>query len=77
MSNVDKLVERISSFDEDNKIFTDNGKTIKENVLYVYKLFSELLDIVKLNQIKNIEIDNDGSIEDLDRTASDIILNLI
>ena len=77
MSDVDKLVDRISSFDEDNKIFTDNGKTIKENVLYVYKLFSELLSIVKLHNINNIEIDNNGSIDDLDKEASKIILNLL
>lgn len=75
MSDIDKLVNRISSFDEDNKIFTDNGKTIKENVEMVYQLFSELLNIVKSNNIENIEIDNSGTIDDLDKEILKVISN--
>ena len=75
VSNVDILVNRIASFEEDTKIFTDNGKTIKENVFYVYQLFSELLDIVKRNNILNMEIDNSGTIIDLDKKIWNVISN--
>ena len=74
MSDIDKLVNRISSFDEDNKIFTDNGKSIRENVETVYQLFLELLNIIKFNNIENAEIDNSGSINDLDKKVLNIIL---
>ena len=74
MSDIDKLVNRISSFDEDNKIFTDNGKSIRENVETVYQLFLELLNIIIFNNIENAEIDNSGSINDLDKKVLNIIL---
>ena len=75
MSNKKALVNRISSFEEDTKIFTDNGQTILDNVKYVYQLFSELLKIVKRNNISNIDIDNSGSIDELDKKVWNVISN--
>ena len=66
MSDVDKLADRINSFEEDKRIFTENGKSVIENILDVYKMFNELLDIVKKHQIKNIILDNNSTIEYLD-----------
>lgn len=73
MSNINELIKRIASFEEDNKNFTDNGKTIEENINTVYQLFSEILNIIKLHNINTIKIDNSGSINDLDEKIIDLI----
>ncbi len=66
MSDINKLADRINSFEEDKRIFTENGKSVLENISDVYKMFNELLDIVKEHQIKNISLDNNSTIEYLD-----------
>lgn len=66
MSDINKLADRINLFEEDKRIFTENGKSVLENISDVYKMFNELLDIVKEHQIKNISLDNNSTIEYLD-----------
>lgn len=58
MSDINELEKRISSSEEDLKIFTINEKTVKENVQYVYDLYSELEKIVKNNHIDYLKIDS-------------------
>lgn len=66
MSDIDKLAERINSFEEDKRIFTENGKSVIENINYVYKMFNELLEMVKKYNIKYTNLDNSSSLEYLD-----------
>ena len=57
MSDLDELERRIGESEEDKKIFTIGGKTIKENILYVYQLYDELKEIISNADIPIIEID--------------------
>lgn len=76
MSDIDKLADRINSFEEDKKIFTENGKSVIENITYVYELFDKLLEIVKKYNIKNINLDNSLTLEHLNVLVNDT-LNLL
>lgn len=58
MSDINELEKRILSSEEDLKIFTINEKTVKENIQYVYDLYSELEKIVKINHIDYLKIDS-------------------
>lgn len=58
MSDIDELEKRISASEEDLKIFTLHGKTVKENIEYVYHLYSELEIIVRNNNIDYVKIDS-------------------
>ena len=73
MSDIDKLADRINSFDEDKKIFTENGKSVHENIRYVYELFDELLEIVKDNNIKYINLDNSSTLDYLNILVNNTI----
>ena len=73
MSDIDKLAERINSFEEDKRIFTENGKSVIENINYVYKLFNDLLEIIKNYNIKYTNLDNSSTLEYLDSLVNKVI----
>ena len=73
MSDIDKLADRINSFEEDKRIFTENGKSVIENIAYVYKLFDELLEIIKNHNIKYTNLDNSSTLEYLDILVNNVI----
>lgn len=58
MSDIETLEKRIQDSEEDTKIFTINDKSIKENIEYVYDLYSDLEKIIKNNKIKYLKIDS-------------------
>ena len=58
MSDIDELERRISESSEDLEIFTIGGKTVKENIQYVYDLYEELNEIVRDAGIDVIYVDS-------------------
>ena len=67
ISDISILEERINSSEEDKQIFTANGKTVVENIIDVYKMFNELFEMVRNNGIKCINIDNNSTIDYLEK----------
>ena len=57
MSDIDALERRIFESEEDKKIFTIGGRTIKENIQYVYDLYEELNKLVEDAGIEVLRID--------------------
>jgi len=58
MSDIDELVKRISSSEEDLKIFTIGGRSVKDNIKYVYDLYSELEKKIRGSSIEYMKIDS-------------------
>lgn len=57
MSDLDALERRILESDEDKKIFTIAGRTVKENIKYVYDLYDDLNKLVEDAGIEVMKID--------------------
>ena len=58
MSDIDRLKARILESPEDEKIFTQGGRTIEENVKWVYDMYEDLAKIIKKNGIDYAKIDS-------------------
>lgn len=72
-SDIEKLENRIKESDEDTKIFIQNNLSIKENILYVYKLYADLERIIKALNIEYYKFDNNKSLENVLEFAKFII----
>lgn len=74
MSDIDALEKRILESPEDEKIFTQNNKSIKENIQYVYDMYEDLDTIIKMNNISYLKI-NSSSFGSLDKVNAYIQTN--
>jgi len=58
MSDIKELAHRIEISEEDKKIFTIEGRSIEENIKYVYDMYEDLGNIIKKNDIAYLDIDS-------------------